>query len=40
VALDHVDPMCSLSLSSVHIDLHALKLLPKPHTIGFGFKLG
>jgi hypothetical protein len=24
VTLDHIDPMCSLSLSSVHIGLHAL----------------
>jgi hypothetical protein len=26
VALDHIDPMCSLSLSSIHIDMHALIL--------------
>jgi hypothetical protein len=26
VTLDHVDPMCSLSLSSIHIALHALIL--------------
>jgi uncharacterized membrane protein len=26
VTLDHVDPMCSLSLSSIHIGLHALIL--------------
>jgi hypothetical protein len=26
VTLDHVDPMCSLSFSSVHIGLHALVL--------------
>jgi hypothetical protein len=26
VTLDHIDPMCSLSLSSVHIGLHALVL--------------
>jgi hypothetical protein len=32
VTLDHIDPMCSLSLSSSHIGLHALILLPKPHT--------
>jgi uncharacterized membrane protein len=24
VTLDHIDPMCSLSLSSIHIGLHAL----------------
>jgi hypothetical protein len=26
VTLDHIGPMCSLSLSSIHIDLHALIL--------------
>jgi hypothetical protein len=26
VSLDHIDPMCSLSFSSVHIVLHALIL--------------
>jgi hypothetical protein len=26
VTLDHIDPMCSPSLSSIHIDLHALIL--------------
>jgi hypothetical protein len=26
VTLDHIDPMCSLSLSSVHIALHAIIL--------------
>jgi hypothetical protein len=26
VTLDHIDPMCSLSLSSIHIALHALIL--------------
>jgi hypothetical protein len=26
VILDHIDPMCSLSLSSVHIALHAVIL--------------
>jgi uncharacterized membrane protein len=26
VTLDHIDHMCSLSLSSIHIDLHALIL--------------
>jgi hypothetical protein len=30
--LDHIDPMCSLSLSSSHIGMHALILLPKPYT--------
>jgi hypothetical protein len=34
VTLDHIDPMCSLFLSSSHIGLHALILLPKPHTLG------
>jgi hypothetical protein len=37
VTLDHIDPICSLFLSSSHIGLHALILLPKPHTLGFGF---
>jgi hypothetical protein len=32
VTLDNIDPMCSLSLSSSHIGMHALILLPKPHT--------
>jgi hypothetical protein len=40
VTLDHIDNMCSLFLSSSHIDLHALILLPKPHTLGFWFILG
>jgi hypothetical protein len=31
VTLDHIDPMCSLSLSSSHVGLHALILLSKPH---------
>jgi hypothetical protein len=26
VTLDHIDPLCSLSLSSIHISLHALIL--------------
>jgi hypothetical protein len=26
VTLDHIDPMCSLSFSSVHIGLHAIIL--------------
>jgi hypothetical protein len=34
VTLDDIDPMCSLSLSSSHIGLHVLILLPKPHTLG------
>jgi hypothetical protein len=36
VTLDHVDPLCSVFLSSSHIGQHALILLPKPHTLGFG----
>jgi hypothetical protein len=32
VTLDHIDPMCSLFLSSSHIDLHSLILSPKPYT--------
>jgi hypothetical protein len=39
-SLDHIDHMCSLSLSSSHIGLHALILLPKPYTLGLGFILG
>jgi hypothetical protein len=38
VTLDHIDPMCFLSL--VYTGLHALILLPKPHTIEFEFILG
>jgi hypothetical protein len=38
VTLDHIEPMCFLSL--IHNGLHALILLPKPHTLGFGFMLG
>jgi hypothetical protein len=34
VTLDHIDPMCSLFLSSTHIGMHALTLLPKSHTVG------
>jgi hypothetical protein len=34
VTLDHIDPMCSLSFSSIHTNLHALILLPMPHTLG------
>jgi hypothetical protein len=34
VALDHIDPMCYLFLSSSHIGLHDLILVPKPHTVG------
>jgi hypothetical protein len=33
VTLDHIDHMCSLSLSSSHIDMHALILLPKTYTL-------
>jgi hypothetical protein len=32
VTLDHIDPMCSLSFSSIHYGLHALIGLPKPYT--------
>jgi hypothetical protein len=32
VTLDHIDHMCPLSLSSIHIGMHALILLHKPHT--------
>jgi hypothetical protein len=32
VTLDHIDHMCSFFLSSSHVCLHALILLPKPHT--------
>jgi hypothetical protein len=34
VILAHIDPMCFLYLSSSRIGLHALILLPKPHTVG------
>jgi hypothetical protein len=34
VTLDHIDPMCSRSPSSVYTGPHALILLPKPHTLG------
>jgi hypothetical protein len=34
VTLDHIDPMCSLSLCSSYIGLLALILLPKPHIVG------
>jgi hypothetical protein len=40
VTLDNIDPICSLSLCSIHIGMDALILLPKPHTLGFGFMLG
>jgi hypothetical protein len=40
VTLEHIDPMCSLSLSSIHTGLHAIILLPKSYTLGFGFILG
>jgi hypothetical protein len=36
VTLDHIDPMCFVSISSIHIGLHAL-IVPKPHTLGLGF---
>jgi hypothetical protein len=36
VTLNHINPMFSLSLSSIRIDLHTLIQLPKPHTLGFG----
>jgi hypothetical protein len=32
VTIDHIDPMCSLFLSSLHIGMHALILLPKLYT--------
>jgi hypothetical protein len=34
MTLDHIDPMCSRSLSSIHTGLHALVLLIKPQTLG------
>jgi hypothetical protein len=37
VTLEHIDPMCSLFLSSLHIGMHALILLPKLYTLGFEF---
>jgi hypothetical protein len=40
VTLDHIDSRCSLFLSSIHIGLHALILLAKPHTLGFDFMAG
>jgi hypothetical protein len=40
VTLDHIDPMCYLSLCSIHIGLHALILLLEPFTLGFEFILG
>jgi hypothetical protein len=33
VTLDHIDPMCTLSLSSSYIGLHALISLSKPYTV-------
>jgi hypothetical protein len=33
LTLDNIDPMCSLSLSSSHIGMYTLIMLPKPHTI-------
>jgi hypothetical protein len=32
VTLDHIDPMCLLSFSSIRYGLHALIGLPKPYT--------
>jgi hypothetical protein len=40
VTLDYIDLMCSLSFSSIHIGMNALILLPRPHTLVFGFILG
>jgi hypothetical protein len=40
VTLDHIDAMCSLSLSSIQIGMHTLILLPKLHTLEFEFMLG
>jgi hypothetical protein len=40
VSLDHINPMCSLSLSGIQTGLHDIMLLPKPYTLGFGFILG
>jgi hypothetical protein len=34
VTLDHINPMCSLFLSSTHIGMHVLILLPNPLTVG------
>jgi hypothetical protein len=36
VTLDHIDPMCFLSLSSSYASMHALILLPKACTLGIG----
>jgi hypothetical protein len=33
VTLDHIDLMCSLSLSGIHTGLHDIILLPKPYTL-------
>jgi hypothetical protein len=32
VTLDHIDPMCTLSFSSIHYGLRVLIGLPKPYT--------
>jgi hypothetical protein len=40
VILDHIDPMCSLSFSSIHIGLHALILSLSLTLYDFGFILG
>jgi hypothetical protein len=37
MTLDHIEPM--RFFSSIHNGLHALILLSKPHTLGFGFIL-
>jgi hypothetical protein len=34
VTHEHIDPMCSLSLSSIHTGMHALILILKPHSSG------
>jgi hypothetical protein len=36
VTLDDIDLMCSFSLSSIHIVMHALILLAKPHIQDLG----
>jgi hypothetical protein len=40
VTINHIDPMCSLFLYSSHVGVQDLILIPKPHTLGFGFILG
>jgi hypothetical protein len=34
VTLDHIDPMCSLSLCSIHTGLRGIILLAKLYTLG------